>query len=132
MYLYAAAVLWVLALGLNVRDQRSLLLAFFVGSSVMVPVPSDTAIHFYTFCVSAEVIVGVFAYRSRSQMGYLVANVCALLVIAHVFGYVLNGSTPFSPYRAIVKILEFMQLGACVVLSPIAAPILRNRHALPS
>lgn len=132
MYLYACAVLWVLALGLNMRDQRALLLAFLVGASVMVPVPGDTAAHFYSFCVSAEIVVGIFAYRSRSSMGYLVANVCALLVIAHVFGYVLNGSAPFSPYRAIVKILEVLQLLACVVLSPIAAPILRNRHALPT
>jgi hypothetical protein len=132
MYLYACAALWVLALGLNMRDQRALLLAFVVGVSVFVPVPSDTALHFYSFCVSAEILVGLFAYRTRSSAGYLIANVCALLVITHVFGYVLNGSTPFSPYRAIVKILEVMQLLACVVLSPVAAPILRNRHALPT
>lgn len=130
MYHYASAVLWILALGLNMRDQRSLMLAFLVGASVMVPVPGDTAVHFYTFCVSAEVVVGVFAYRSRSAMGYLVANVCALLVITHVFGYVLNGAAPLSPYRSIVKILEVMQLTACVALSPIAVPLLRNRHAL--
>lgn len=132
MYLYACAALWILALGLNMREQRALLLAFLVGVSVFIPVPGDTALHFYSFCISAEIVVGVFAYLSRSSAGYLIVNVCALLVIAHVFGYVLNGSAPFSPYRAIVKILEVMQLLSCVVLSPIAAPILRNRHALPT
>lgn len=129
MYLYACAGLWVAALGLNVRDQRALVLAFLVGASVITPVPSDTAIHFYTFCVSAEIIVGIYAYRSRSAAGYLIANVCSLLVIAHIMGYVWNGSTPLSPYKGIVRILEVSQLLACVVFSPVLAPLMRNRDA---
>lgn len=129
MYMYACAGLWVAALGLNVRDQRALVLAFLVGASVLTPVPSDTAIHFYTFCISAEIIVGIYAYRSRSAAGYLIANVCSLLVIAHVMGYVWNGSTPLSPYKGIVRILEVSQLLACVVFSPVLVPLMRNRDA---
>lgn len=129
MYLYACAGLWIAALGLNMRDQRALMLAFLVGASVFVPVPGDTALHFYSFCISAEIVVGVYAYRSRCAAGYLVANVCSVLVIAHVMGYVWNGSTPLSPYRGIVKILEVSQLLICVAFSSILAPLLRNRDA---
>jgi hypothetical protein len=128
MYLYACAVLWVLALGLNMRDQRALMLAFLVGASVFIPVPSDTAIHFYTFCVSAEILVAIAALRLRCRASELVAYVCALLVISHFMGYSLNGNPPFSPYRGIVKILEVSQLLACVAFSPILLRVIRNRE----
>jgi hypothetical protein len=55
--------------------------------------------------------------------------VCAVLVIAHMLGYALDGYPPFSPYRSIVKLLEVSQLLACVALSPLMAHLLRNRDA---
>lgn len=129
MYLYACASLWAVALGLNMRDQRALMLAFLVGVSIFIPAPGDTAIHFYTFCISAEIVVGILALQLRCRASEAIAYVCALLVISHIMGYALNGNPPFSPYRGIVKILEVSELLACVAFSPILLRVLRNREA---
>lgn len=134
MYLAACAALLALALALNFRDVRMLLLTFLVGVSIFVPVPRGSAEQFYAFCVGFEIAVAAAAWAvddEESTADWLV-SICALLVIVHVLGYYLDGNPPFSPYRAIVKILEVSQLAVCVALSPIAAPLLRNRHAIPT
>lgn len=134
MYLGACGALLALAFVLNMRDVRMLVLTFFVGVSIFVPVPRATAEQFYLFCIVMELAVAAAAWAAdyEETIGEWLASICALLVIVHVLGYYLDGNPPFSPYRAIVKILELLQLGVCVALSPVAAPLLRNRHAIPS
>lgn len=134
MYLAACGALLALALILNWRSARMLALTFLVGVSIFVPVPRMTAEVFYTFCIVMEIAVAAAAWAldDDSSAGEWMALICVLLVITHIFGYVQDGSGPFSPYRMIVKILEVSQLVACVVLSPIAAPLLRNRDATTS
>lgn len=129
MYLYACGILLLGALMVNVLDRRMFALTSLVGASVFVPAPHDTAVHFYLFCASSEVVVGVLAIVSRSRAASVIFNLCILLVIVHALGYALDGSLPFSPYRGIVKLLEVLQLTACLVLSPVLAPILRNQDA---
>lgn len=132
MYLYACGLLLLAGLAVNVLDRRMFALTVLVGASIFVPAPRDTAAHFYLFCASTETVVGILAIVSRSKAAGVILNLCVLLVIVHAFGYALDGSPPFSPYRGIVKLLELMQLAACVILSPVLVPLLRNHDATTS
>lgn len=129
MYQLAYAVLWAAGLLVNLRHPRILLLTAMVGASVFLPVPHDSAESFYMTCIMVDFGVGIAAWSMATAAGALIADICVLLVIAHVMGYALDGGLPFSPYRVIVKILEVSQLVACVALSPTLAPILRNQNA---
>ena len=129
MYHIACAAFFFSGLVLNFLDRRMLALTVMVGVSVFIAVPSDTAEQFYAFCIAAETLVALLAWGLRSEAGALVATLCVLLIVAHCMGYAVDGSTPLSPYRVIVKILEFSQLLVCVALSPVLAPILRNQDA---
>lgn len=128
MYGLACAALLAVGLVLNWQCRRMLAVTIIVGISVFLPAPHESAEKFYLFCTAAEMVVGLLAWASQSRAGAVVADICVLLVIAHVMGYALDGSPPFSPYRVIVKILEISQLVACAALSPILAPILRNHE----
>lgn len=132
MYLYACGVLLLAGLAVNVLDRRMFALTALVGASIFIPVPHDTAVQFYVFCASAEIAVGLLAIVFRARVAGAIVNLCILLVISHALGYVLDGSLPFSPYRGVVKLLELMQLAACLVLSPSVAPLLRNHDATTS
>lgn len=127
-YLLACGSLLAAGLMLNLLDGRMLLLTAAVGAGFFFPVPNDTAEHFYTFCILAEIAVGLAAWRIGGTAALLVLDVSVLLVITHIMGYALDGSPPFSPYRVIVKLLEVSQLAVCVAMSPILAPILRNHE----
>jgi hypothetical protein len=129
MYLPACGSLLIIGIILNFLDIRMLALTLLVGASIFVPVPSDTGFHFYTFCIASEILVGVLAYATGKEAGFLIANCCFLLVIAHLMGYALDGSTPLSPYHVIVKLLETIELGICIALSPVLIPVLRNQDA---
>lgn len=129
MYLQACGTLFLTALILNIKDIRMLFLTLIVGVSIFIQVPSDSAETFYSFCVLFELLIAVLAWSTKREAGFLIANACVLLVIAHVMGYSLDGSAPLSPYHVIVKLLELIELGICVALSPVVAPVLRNQDA---
>jgi hypothetical protein len=129
MYQLACGVLLTFGVLLNISDRRMLALTLLVGASIFMPVPRDTALQFYSLCIAAELLVGVLAYALHARASGLITDVCAVLVIAHMLGYALDGYPPFSPYRSIVKLLEVSQLLACVALSPLMAHLLRNRDA---
>lgn len=132
MYQLACAALLVIGLVLNVQSGRMLALTMLVGISIFVPAPMQSAQAFYMVCIHAEIGVGIIAWLTGTKAGVLVMDICVLLVLAHIMGYALDGSPPFSPYRIIVKILEVSQLVACAALSPVLAPILRNHDATPT
>lgn len=132
MYQLACAALLILGISLNLQSRRMLALTALVGVSIFVPAPMWSAQAFYMFCIHAEIGVGIIAWLTGTKAGIIVMDICVLLVLAHIMGYALDGSPPFSPYRVIVKILEVSQLVACAALSPILAPILRNHDATPT
>lgn len=132
MYYPACGVLLAAGLALNLKGRRMLALTVLVGASIFLPVPRETAEQFYSFCIVAELAIGVCALALRNGAGVCISELCALLVVAHLMGYALDGAPAFSPYRYIVKLLEVSQLLVCVALSPKLAPILRNRYATTS
>jgi hypothetical protein len=125
----AYAILLVLGLVLNRKDWRMLTITAVVGISVFIPVPRDTAEHFYFFCIGAECVVALIALSISSRASVAIAECCMLLVIAHVMAYYLDGNPPLSPYRMIVKLLESVQLVCCIVASSYVATLLRNHDA---
>lgn len=131
MYLVACGFVLAIALGLNLQDRRMLALTVAVGVSVFMPVPAFTQAQFYGTCILAELVVASLAVFYTSRGSTIIFYCCLALVASHFMGWILDGNPPLSPYRLIVKLLEFSQLAACVALSPIIAPILRNRHEAP-
>lgn len=128
MLLQAYAALLGLGLYLNRHDRRMLALTCVIGVSVFMPVPRDTAFTFYTFCIAAEFIVVLLAWRIDARATELVIGICIVLVLAHVMGYILNGYPALSSYRVIVPLLESAQLLTCVCMSPALHARLQNRQ----
>lgn len=132
MYLIACGALAGLGCILNISDRRMLALIALVSASIFASPPRETPEQFYFFCIAAEISVAVCACALRSRASGAIVDICVLLVIVHVMGYAMDGSPPLSPYRGMVKLLEILQLGLCIVLSPVLAPILRNHDASPT
>lgn len=128
MYLIACGLMLLISLVVNASDRRMLVLTLAVGINIFCPTP-DNFYWFYVTVIGLEIFVIISALVLDANASILVAELCALLVITHLMGYALDGSPPFSPYRVIVKLLEFSQLAACAALSPVIAPILRNHDA---
>lgn len=126
MYLIACGVLLALATVLNLTDRRMLMLTLAVGINVFFPVPSFTQAQFYGTCIALESMVLIVAVFYSARASGISVFSCVLLIITHLMGWTLDGSQPFSPYQLIVKSLEVIQLLACVALSPVFTPILRN------
>jgi len=126
-YLLACSALLAVALAVNLLDRRMLLLTAVVGVGFYWPQPMSSAAAFYVSCIFVEIVVGVSAFFLDHRRGFWVTEIALLLVLSHIMGFALDGNPPFSPYHLIVKLLEFSQIAACVALSPVIAPILRNR-----
>lgn len=122
----ACGVLLALAAALNLRDRRMLTLTFVIGINIFYVVPSHSQAAFYGTCIALESMVLAVAVFSGSRASGVSVFACVLLIITHFMGWTLDGSQPFSPYQLIVKFLEIIQLLACVALSPVFTPILRN------
>lgn len=132
MYLVACCVLLAVATALNLRDRRMLVLTLAVGINVFFPVPAHTQAQFYGTCIMLELSVLATAVFYPSRASCIAIYASLALIVVHFMGWTLDGSPPLSPYRALVKILECAQLVACVALSPVLTPKLRNRDAAPT
>ena len=132
MYLLACGALIATAVVLNIRDVRMLALTVLVGATVFLPVPAHTQMQFYGTCILVELCVLAWCVFVPSRASCLMIHIVMLMVATHFMGWILDGSEPLSPYRVLIKVLEFSQLSACVALSPVLTPILRNRNASPT
>ena len=121
--------LFALAIWCARGDWRLLGLTALVAANVFTPMPSATALQFYTFCASAEIVVAVAALSLRLPASIPIAAICALLVVCHVLGYQFDGFPAFSPYRLICKLLEASEILCCAIFSRKALSLLTNRGA---
>lgn len=124
MHLPACLALLALAVSLNRNDGRLLALTIIVGASIFTPTPREYA-NFYLFCIAAECIVALMALRLKTAASVPIFILCLVLVTAHAMGYYKDGHPPFSPYRALVPMLETLEILCCVLAS---APILSRLH----
>lgn len=111
----------------NVRDWRMLVLTLIIGANVFAPIPSSSAIEFYSYCVLAELCVIVGAVFLSTKSSLLVIEIAIVLIVLHVMAYHINGNPPLSPYRVLVKLCEYAQLCTCIFFSKGFLPSLRNR-----
>jgi len=132
MYLLACGFFLAVATVLNLKDRRMLALIGIVSINIFYPIPMDSYYGFYVYCIMLEIMVAVVAVFYPSRASCLTLHICAALIIAHVMGMSLDGSPPLSPYRVIVKILECAHIAACLALSTVLMPHLRNRDAAPT
>lgn len=121
------AIMAGLALFLNRADWRMVFLTLAVTASVFVPVPRESAEMFYAFCMAAEALVAIIAWRLKARASELVISACMVLELVHIMGYSLNGYPPLSSYRVLVPLLELAQLTACICASPTLYARLQNR-----
>lgn len=132
MYPLVCASMFILGMVLNYLggDKRMLALCFAVGASANLYylTPQQSPEMYYAFCISVDAAVCLVAWRLKAPASGAISFLCVLLVIAHMMAWALDGTPPLSPYRLIVKLLEFFQLAACVALSPVIAPFVRSRH----
>jgi hypothetical protein len=119
----------VLAVWAAWGDWRLIALTALVGGTTFLPAPHDSALRFYLFCASAEIIVAVAALSLRLPASIPIAVVCALLAVSHALGYQYDGFPAFSPYRTICKLLEASEILCCVIFSKRVLATLNNRGA---
>jgi len=117
------AVLLLIAVGLNLRDQRMLALTALVGVGVFAPVPDA---NFYLVCALGETAITLLAFRIAAPASKLIGRISVVLVGCHALGYLLNGYPPSSPYHILVKLCEHAELLACVLFSNPFTERLRN------
>lgn len=132
MYLVACGILLAVATVLNLRDRRMFALTLAVGVNIFYVVPSHSQAAFYGTCILLELGVLAVAVFCPSRASCIAIYATLALVVVHFMGWTLDGSQPLSPYRVIVKMLECAQIVACVALSPVLTPKLRNRDAAPT
>lgn len=117
-------ILLTLAVMVNLRDRRMLLLSLVVGAGIFMPIQDA---YFYGVCMLVEVAVGISAALLQSRASKVVLRISQLLIIFHTLGWWLNGYPPESPYHLMVRICEHAELLACIILS--AKLTLRSNHA---
>lgn len=122
----AYAALFATALWLNRTDRKMLLLALVVGGSFFMEVPRGSQTAFYSACIGVEVFVGLIALVLRARASWAVIEICAVMVCAHLMGWVMDGHAPLSPYKGIMLIAEYAQIGVCVLASRTALARLKN------
>ena len=111
----------------NVRDWRMLVLTLAIGANVFMPIPSTSALAFYSYCVIAELCIIVAAVFLSTKSSLLVIQIAIVLIVLHVMAYYIDGHPPLSPYRVLVKMCEYALLCSSIFFSKGFLPSLRNR-----
>lgn len=120
------AALLGLGLWLNRADRKMLLLTALVGGSFFMEVPRGSAAAFYLTCITVELVLAVFALLLRARASLLIAEICLVMVAAHIMGWLTNGYAPASPYKGIMFITEYAQIVVCIISSRAALARLKN------
>lgn len=122
----AYAALLGLSLWLNRADRKMLLLSVLVGGSFFMEVPRGSPSEFYGVCITIEIVLAVAALALGARASLIVAEICLVMVAAHIMGWLTNGYAPFSPYKGIMLITEYAQIAVCILASRSALTRLRN------
>lgn len=122
----AYAALLGLSLWLNRADRKMLLLSVLVGGSFFMEVPRGSPAEFYGVCIAIEIVLAVAALALGARASLIVAEICLVMVAAHIMGWATNGYAPASPYKGIMFITEYAQIAVCILASRSAICRLRN------
>lgn len=108
-------VMFLIAVYLNLKDTRALLMALVVGLSYFFPFElissRDT---WYIACALSELIVFSFCIWLRSKSSFAVAGLCLMLLASHFISY---HDIQLHVYSFVAKYLEYAQILSCILLS---------------
>lgn len=111
----AYTVIFLIAVHLNLKDTRALLMALVVGLSYFFPFElissRDT---WYISCVMSELIVFSFCIWLRCKSSFAVAGLCIMLLASHFIAY---HNIQLQAYSIVAKYLEYVQIISCILLS---------------
>lgn len=122
----AYAALLGLSLWLNRADRKMLLLSVLVGGSFFMEVPRGSPAEFYGVCITIEIVLAIAALALGARASQVIAEICLVMVAAHIMGWATNGYAPASPYKGIMLITEYAQIIVCIIASRSAIERLRN------
>lgn len=108
-------VMFFIAVYLNLKDTRALLMALVVGLSYFFPfelISSRDA--WYIACVMSELIVFSFCIWLRCKSSFAVAGLCIMLLASHFVSYY---NMQLQAYYIVAKYLEYVQIMSCMLLS---------------
>lgn len=108
-------VMFIIAVYLNLKDTRALLMALVVGLSYFFPfelISSRDA--WYTACALSELIVFSFCVWLRSKSSFAIAGLCLMLLASHFISY---HDIQLHVYSFVAKYLEYVQILSCILLS---------------
>ena len=108
-------VMFLVAVCLNLKDTRALLMALVVGLSYFFPfelISSRDA--WYIACATSELIVITFCIWLRSKSSIAIAGLCVMLLASHFIAY---HNIQLQAYSIVAKYLEYVQVLSCVLLS---------------
>lgn len=108
-------VMFLIAVYLNLKDTRALLVALVVGLSYFFPfelISSRDA--WYIACALSELIVFSFCIWLRSKSSFAVAGSCLMLLASHLISY---HDIQLHVYSFVAKYLEYVQILSCILLS---------------
>lgn len=108
-------VMFLIAVYLNLKDTRALLVALVVGLSYFFPfelISSRDA--WYIACATSELIVIAFCIWLRCKSSVAIAGLCAMLLASHFIAY---HDIQLHAYSIVAKYLEYVQVLSCVLLS---------------
>lgn len=121
-YIHYALIL--AAIKVNWKDQRGMALSLVVGFSLLLPVKLFThRSNFYFVCAGSDLVIGLIAVWLSTRMSNFVLVVCAWMCAIHVTGMWFGGADADSPYRWLMKALEYAEIAACSIF-----PLLPERR----
>ena len=118
-------VMFLIAVYLNLKDTRELLIALVVGLSYFFPfelISSRDA--WYISCALSELIVISFCIWLRSKSSFAIAGLCIMLLVSHFIAY---HDIQLQAYSIVAKYLEYVQVLSCVLLSQPILNYLKER-----
>ena len=108
-------VMFLIAVYLNLKDTRALLMALVVGLSYFFPFELISSRDvWYIACATSELTVIVFCIWLRSKSSFAIAGLCLMLLASHFIAY---HDIQLQAYSIVAKYLEYVQVLSCVLLS---------------
>lgn len=123
------AALMLLSLWFNRGDGKLLWLTAVVAASFFLDVPRSSQLAFYGTCIAVEVGVAWAAYALKTRASPLVIELCAVMVIAHIMGWSIDGHSSTSMYKVIMWTAEYSQILVCLIAAQPAVSRLKNHES---
>jgi hypothetical protein len=109
------AILFAVAIALNIGCKRSLLLTLVVGLSALMPMQMvTTALAWWTICLGFELVKMVLSYHLNVRVGYPLLFINSLMLLSHLS---LLVTTDWQPHTIIVPALEHLEIISCALFS---------------